>query len=236
MKLPPSVRWSGRVWVSVFRDQHGRSRPSRLIGMAELEALLDASAGREAAERSMAVGRDARVRAMVDAHFDVVWRSLRRLGVPDGGVDDAAQQVFLVASRKVDEIGLGGERAYLLGVAVRVAADARRAHRRRREVFKADEDEPDEEGRLDPGASPTTEDLVDQKRARELLDEVLAEMPEDLREVFVLFEVEGIGVAQIASLLGVPLGTVGSRIRRARELFEKKVNRRVRSSPMGGVA
>src|ERR1700691_2471838 len=71
--------------------------------------------------------RDARVRAMVDAHFDVVWRSLRRLGVMPDTVDDATQQVFMVASRKVDVIEKGGERSYLLGIAVRVAADARRA-------------------------------------------------------------------------------------------------------------
>jgi RNA polymerase sigma-70 factor (ECF subfamily) len=201
--------------------------------MAEFEAVLDGPPDAMSADRSMTVARDARMRAMVDAHFDLVWRSLRRLGVPDSGVDDAAQQVFLVVSGKLDTIDAAGERAYLLGVSLRVASDARRALRRRREVLKGDA-EVHEEGELDSsGEGVLTEDLVDQKRARELLDEVLGTMPEDLREVFVLFEVEGIKVAEIALLLGIPLGTVGSRIRRARELFEKKVNRRVRPFQSG---
>ena len=76
----------------------------------------------------------ARLRAMMDNHFETVWRSLRRLGVPEAGADDAAQQVFVVASRRLDEITVGGERGYLLGIALRVASDARRALARRREV------------------------------------------------------------------------------------------------------
>jgi RNA polymerase sigma-70 factor, ECF subfamily len=172
---------------------------------------------------------DARVRALVDAHFDVVWRTLCRCGVPEAGVDDAAQQVFLVATRKLDLIEEATERAYLLGIAVRVAADARRTQRRRREVPHDDE----AMGPLlgDGPASP--EELVDQKRARELLDAVLASMPDDARDVFVLFEIEGVPLAQIAETLAIPVGTVSSRIRRARELFQKKVNRLSRSEPLG---
>ena len=192
-------------------------------------AVLHAHADALGAGVAHAPPRDGRIRAMVDTHFDVVWRSLRRLGVPPGGVDDAAQQVFVVASRNVDVIEAGGERAYLLGIAVRVAADARRSQKRRREV---PEQEDQAEAPGTPGALPTTEELVDQKRARELLDDLLATMPEDFRQEFVLFEVEDIGVAQIATMLGIPIGTVGSRIRRAREWFQKAVARRVR--PAGG--
>ncbi len=172
----------------------------------------------------LAAQPDARIREMVDAHFDVVWRTLWRCGVPRAGVDDAAQQVFLVATRKLDLIDRATERAYLLGIAVRVAADARRSHRRLREVPHEDD-----EGRTlshDGAASP--EELLDQKRARELLDDVLASMPEDLRDALVLFEIEGVPIAQIAEVLDIPVGTVGSRIRRARELFQKKVDRLIR--------
>jgi RNA polymerase sigma-70 factor (ECF subfamily) len=160
---------------------------------------------------------------MVDAHFDVVWRTLWRCGVPQAGVDDAAQQVFLVALRKLDLIDRMTERTYLLGIAVRVAADARRSHRRLREVPHDDDD-----GALGPDSAASLEDLIDQKRARELLDTVLASMPEDLRDALVLFEIEGVPIAQIAEVLEIPIGTVGSRIRRARDLFQKKVDRLVR--------
>jgi RNA polymerase sigma-70 factor (ECF subfamily) len=171
--------------------------------------------------------REARVRSMVDAHFNVVWRSLRRLGVASDAVDDAAQQVFVVAARRADVIEAGGERAYLLGIAVRVASETRRARMRRREVTQ-------EDGAREPEAPlPAPDELLDQKRARELLDGILLAMPEDLRDAFVLFEVEGIGIAQIATMLEIPIGTVSSRIRRARELFQKRVNRLVRSADTG---
>ena len=80
------------------------------------------------------VTAEARLRALVDAHLDTVWRALKRLGVPEAGADDATQEVFIVAARRLDEIDHGRERGYLLGIALRVAADARRALRRRGEV------------------------------------------------------------------------------------------------------
>jgi RNA polymerase sigma-70 factor, ECF subfamily len=193
--------------------------------------MVDAALGAHS-EPLAGTQRDAagtRIRAMVDAYFHVVWRSLRRLGVEPGAVDDAAQQVFLVATRKLDGIEPDGERAYLLGIAVRVASDARRARRRRREVPDTEDLAAEQETSV-----PSAEELVDQKRARVLLDQVLATMPEELRDVFVLFEVEGIGVAQIATSLGIPVGTVGSRIRRARELFHKRVGALARSTGSGG--
>src|SRR4051794_6942519 len=115
-----------------------------------------------------AASRDVRLRAMVDSHFDAVWRALKRLGVPESGVDDGAQQVFLVASRRLEEIEPSGERSYLLGVALRVAADARRTLRRRREVQLDD-------GREDlPHAALPPENLLDEKRARLALGAYLA--------------------------------------------------------------
>src|ERR1043165_1590531 len=73
-----------------------------------------------------------RLSSMFHQHYDFVWRSVRRLGVPEDAVDDAAQEVFVVASRKLDAIGAGKEKAFLFGTAVRVAADTRRALQRRR--------------------------------------------------------------------------------------------------------
>jgi RNA polymerase sigma-70 factor (ECF subfamily) len=73
-----------------------------------------------------------RIRSMLVAHFDFVWRPLRRLGVPLLSVDDAAQEVFWIAARKIDRIELGGERGFLFGIAVRLASDARRRQARAR--------------------------------------------------------------------------------------------------------
>ena len=164
--------------------------------------------------------RDVRLRAMVGAHFDPVWRALKRLGVPEAGVDDAAQQVFLVASRRLDEIRADGERAYLMGVALRVASDARRALRRLREVPMNDE------GELPAPGAPDAEERLDEQRARRVLSTFLAGMPDEMREAFVLFELEEMSAPDVAAALGVPVGTVASRVRRAREYIRQRMARR----------
>jgi RNA polymerase sigma-70 factor (ECF subfamily) len=166
----------------------------------------------------------ARVRTLVTAHFDFVWRSLVRLGVPRADAEDALQQVFLVASGKVGEIEPGRERAFLFGTALRIASRARRTHQRRREVLDG---EPAE--RLDP--SPGAEELVDRARARAELEAILDGMPIELRAVFVLFELEQMTMAEIAATLDLPAGTVASRLRRAREDFQAAARR---SAARGG--
>jgi RNA polymerase sigma-70 factor (ECF subfamily) len=164
--------------------------------------------------------RDARVRAMVESHFDPVWRALKRLGVPEGGVDDASQQVFLIASRRLDEIEPGGERPYLLGIALRVAADARRAIARRREVPMDDTVE------MAAAPGPPLEELLDDKQALGLLSAHLARLPNEMREAFVLFELEELSAPAVADLLGVPVGTVASRVRRARDSIRQHLSRK----------
>ena len=166
------------------------------------------------------VQHDARVRALVERYFDSVWRALKRLGVPEGGVDDAAQQVFLVASRRLDEIEPHGERAYLLGVALRVAADARRALLRRREVPMDDST-----ALTAPPALPV-EERLDEERALRQLSAHLAELPDEMREAFVLFELDELSAPEVAALLGVPVGTVASRVRRARDSIRQHLTRK----------
>ena len=162
---------------------------------------------------------EARLRILVQDHFDFIWRSLRRLGVPHTDVDDCAQQVFWVAARKLAIITEGSERAFLFSTALRVASDARRSRVRRREVQQED----DAHQTCDAGPRP--DEIADQRRARALLDEVLAQMPLDLRTVFVLFELEEMPTQEIANVLELPTGTVASRLRRAREEFQKLVRR-----------
>jgi RNA polymerase sigma-70 factor (ECF subfamily) len=174
---------------------------------------------------------DARLRTLVQDHFDFIWRSLRRLGVPHTDVDDCAQQVFWVAARKLALIAEGSERAFLFSTALRVASDARRSRVRRREVPQ------EEETRETHDTGPRPDEIADQKRARALLDEVLAQMSLDLRTVFVLFELEELTTQEIAALLDLPTGTVASRLRRAREEFQKLVRRlQARASHEGQVA
>jgi len=158
---------------------------------------------------------NARVAVMLRAHFRDVWRIVRRFGVPENSADDAAQEVFIIAARRLSDIAPGSERAFLFASAVRVAANARRALGARRECA---EDDSMPEG-VDP--RPSAEALLDQKRLRQLLDCVLDELSDDLRVCFVLYELEGMSSPEIAELLSIPVGTVASRLRRAREAFEQ---------------
>ena len=105
----------------------------------------------------------------------------------------------------------------------------RRAHSARREQF-------DERALLTAASTDVSgEALLDEKRARRVLDRVLDGMPDDLRTAFVLFEIEGFSLRELAELCDIPLGTVSSRLRRAREAFHEGAQRMRRSwHPSGG--
>lgn len=158
-----------------------------------------------------------RIAALVASHHSVVWRSVRRLGVWECDADDATQQVFLVAHRRLADIAPESERSFLLQTALRVASDFRRKRERRRE-----EEGQDLAAVADPTSNP--EEALDRRRARVVLDRVLASMPMDLRTVFVLFEVEELTMAEIAAVVEIPTGTVASRLRRARAVFRESVS------------
>jgi RNA polymerase sigma-70 factor, ECF subfamily len=178
--------------------------------------------------------RDARVRLEREASvsFQFIWRTLRRLGVrPDEAVDDAVQRVFEIAAHKRDVIEPGSERAFLFKAAVLVAAEERRGARRQQSRIE-------ESGGGSDGLSdscPGPEELLDARRRRQVLDGILDTMQPPLRTVFVLFEMEGMSSPQIAQLLGIPEGTVASRLRRAREAFQEQARRaRARMQLAGG--
>jgi RNA polymerase sigma-70 factor, ECF subfamily len=159
-----------------------------------------------------------RIAGLVREHYSFVWRLLRRLGLGEGDADDAAQQVFLATATRLPDVEAARERSFLYGVALNVASRARRSRSRRRE--ESLESAGEREAR-----EPNAEQLLERRQRRELLDALLDEMPEDLRVVFVLFELEELSTPQIAELCHIPVGTAASRLRRAREDFEGRVAR-----------
>ena len=205
--------------------------------MIEMNSALDMHANTDGpGDLRLVAGVDdpdathARLEAMFDAHYDAIWRTLRRLGLDDARADDAAQRVFVVAARRVDGIEAGNEGRYLYGVAVRVASEMRRRDPARREL--AD----DTTLALLADDAPGPEESLLAHEAREALDAVLADMPDELRTILVLIELEELAVPEVAALLEIPVGTASSRLRRAREAFTESA-RRVRarlSSPSRG--
>ena len=160
----------------------------------------------------------------VQTHFAFVWRTLRRFGVPESDAQDAAQRVFVIATERLDRIEPKKERAFLFGTAVRVADKVRRSHARKPTVSDLD---PDGE----PSPWPSADELLDQRRARAVLDSILDELSDDLRAVFVLYEIEQMTVNDISNVLEIPLGTAASRLRRARELFRERARAHLGGKP-----
>jgi RNA polymerase sigma-70 factor (ECF subfamily) len=168
-----------------------------------------------ASVQSRATGDRARLRSAFDQNYAGVWRFLRRMGVSADRADDAAQQVFLIALEAMPRITEGSERAFLYATAVRLAYGMRR--KTEREVLSTGLD-------FDASPMPTPDQLADQKRAREVLDAIIASLEVEIRTVFVLAEFDGFTTPEIAALLEIPLGTAASRLRRAREKFQSLVS------------
>jgi RNA polymerase sigma-70 factor (ECF subfamily) len=179
--------------------------------------MLSAVSGQQ--PDSLHVSAGARLAHVLDTELDFVWRLLRRLGVAVGRVDDESQRVFLILASKLDQIPIGLERPFLVGTAMRVAANARRSQSSLRE------DPFDESVAAMASPVPSQEELLDHKRRRELLDRILDELSTEQRTVFVLSELEHMSREEIARHLGWPSGTVASRLRLARQHFFRLVAR-----------
>ena len=132
---------------------------------------------------------------------------MRRRGLSAEAAEDATQETFLLAAEKLEDIRADSERAFLIATAVRVA------HTLGRKTVRWELTE-DMDQRLSDDR-----DTSDARADMQLCDLVLSKVDADLVEVFVLYELEGLTSPEIAELLQIPLGSVASRLRRAREQF-----------------
>jgi len=157
-------------------------------------------------------------REMFHEHAPYLRRLLSRIGMDSADLDDALQDVFVVAHRKIGGFdGRSRLRTWLTGIALRVASQNRRraAVRRLGRAF------------LSRSASPPTpEDLAEISQGRPVLQQILGAIGARKRAVFVLYEIEGMEGEEIASMLDCSVNTVWSRLRHARAEFEKAVARR----------
>ncbi|HKY37565.1 MAG TPA: sigma-70 family RNA polymerase sigma factor [Polyangiaceae bacterium] len=156
--------------------------------------------------------------SVYEAHFRYVWRCLRSLGVRDAQLDDALQDVFVVAARKLEEFDGGAElRTWLYAIAINIARKYR--ERLQREPLPL---------ALQPeqgGPASTAEVAVHRSEQLALARAALEALSDDQREVFVLSRVEQMSAPEVAEVVGIPLNTVYSRLRAARLAFEAEVAR-----------
>jgi RNA polymerase sigma-70 factor, ECF subfamily len=203
---------------------HGLSPAGLPLSLLEGEGA-ESDRAADPSRRSKATAK--RLRGVVDRHYDFLWRTLHFLGVPSASVEDAVQRVLCVVARRLDDIAPEAEMSFLFATAARVASETRRAARRHPCV-------PCDVDAL-VAAAPSPEQLVQELQAQEVLRQVLDAMPFELRVVFVMFEIEELTLAQVASIVGIPVGTVSSRLRRARLHFRRIVRKlQARASVRGG--
>jgi len=148
-----------------------------------------------------------RLEKIFNAHHATVWRALRRRGLSSEAAEDATQETFLLAAERLEDIRPESERAFLIATALQVA------HTLGRKTVRWELNEDMDERLAD------NRDTSDTRADMQLCDLVLSKVDADLVEVFVLYEMEGLTSPEIAALLQIPLGSVASRLRRAREQF-----------------
>jgi RNA polymerase sigma-70 factor (ECF subfamily) len=166
---------------------------------------------------------DVRLRAAVRDHVALIWRVLRRSGLGLADAEDASQDVFWVLAQRFEEVPERAQRSFLVSTALRVASD-----RKRSKWHRSVSTGLDEEARVSD--APLPDEALDLRRAGALLDQALATLDELERAVFVLAELEQMTRTEVAEVLGIPAGTVASRLKRSRESLEVAV-RRLRSKP-----
>jgi RNA polymerase sigma-70 factor (ECF subfamily) len=157
-------------------------------------------------------------RELYREHFGFVWRTVAHRGVPPSAQDDVVQEVFIVVHRKLPEFeGRSALRTWIAAITRRVIAD----------YLKKRGNQPvaDETLEREPQAAPTPAEQPERETASELLDELLAKMSDEQREVFVLYEIERMSGIEIAELTGTNENTVWTRLRAARRVFEAGVTR-----------
>ena len=160
--------------------------------------------------------------AVHEAHADFVWCSLQRLGVRASDLDDVFQEVFIVVHRRLHTYdGSSQLTTWLYGVCLRVAA----AHRLPRAWIRRETPTADSARREGTPPSDRPDELCAAREGHALLARVLDAMDIDKRAVFVMFEIDELSTEAIASILGVPVGTVWSRLSAARKQFQAKLSR-----------
>lgn len=149
-------------------------------------------------------------REVFEENLPYVWRALRYLGIPESDLADLCQEVFLVVHRRLDDFeGRSSLRTWIYGICLKVASSHRRRAHVRRETMHSTPPE--------CVASASQERAVEQQERRDLLLQVLRGLDDGPREAFVLFEIEGRSMEEVAELLGCPLRTAYAKLYSARD-------------------
>lgn len=151
-----------------------------------------------------------------ERHAGLVWRVVRRQGVPDAVAEDVMHEVFLVVQRRLHEFdGRASLTTWLFHLARGVASNYKRG--RARERARLEVVAPPRSSLPDPG------DAAERREAAAFVRTFLQQLDADKREVFELVELDGLAVPEVAELLALNLNTTYSRLRLARQAFARAI-------------
>jgi RNA polymerase sigma-70 factor, ECF subfamily len=215
------------------REKSGHSLPVRAsfreVASRAEEPIAESHVTVEVGDGRPASGEIATFEHIYQQYFDFVWRSARRLGVSESAVDDVVQDVFLVVHRRLRDFeGRSSMKTWVFGITLRVVSDHRRTIRRKGGLSPL----PDDEVLGDRGEGPVA--VLEKRQAARVLHALLEELDDEKRTVFVLAELEELGAKEIAEMVSIPVNTVYSRLRAAREAFDGALAR-YRAKERGGL-
>lgn len=149
-------------------------------------------------------------------HFEFIWRNARRLGCSGAWVDDAVHETFLVATRRLANFeGRSSARTWLFSILFRVVRRSQRDHaRQRKHIARYERERPS-----------LNADRENETQSADYLRHLLLQLPEPQRAIVILSELEGFTSVEIAESLGVPRGTIDSRLRAARLVLKRAIER-----------
>ncbi len=162
-----------------------------------------------------------RFEAQVLPHLDAAYRFARWLSRSAGDADDIVQEAILRAFRGFEGLRGSDVRAWLLAIVRNCHSTARKSQQRRGFVPLPEEgDAQDGYALIATAADPENESIRSDERRN--LDRLMSALPDEYREVLVLREIEDMGYREIATVTNVPIGTVMSRLARARAALRKQ--------------
>lgn len=163
---------------------------------------------------------------LYEEYFPLVWRTARRLGVPDAFLDDVCQEVFLAIHRRLPYFtGRSSVRTWVFGFILNIVQVHHRSQRRKSVSHRAVGEILDPDTLMDNAQASADERLRSAEAVR-FAHQALEEIPDDKRVVFVMAELESMSATEIAKALELNVNTVYARLRAARRQFRRLVRRR----------
>jgi RNA polymerase sigma-70 factor (ECF subfamily) len=164
--------------------------------------------------------RRRRFEAQVLPHLDAAYRFARWLARSPDDADDVVQEAVLRAYRSFDTLRGSDVKAWLLTIVRNCHLTALRQQQRRAQVPLPEEDDA-QDGHALIAATPDPESASISRDEEHTLERLIAGLPDDYREVLILREIEDMRYREIAAVTNLPMGTVMSRLARARSALKE---------------